>query len=179
MGDHGRKCGGESRVEQEQLKESTTMSRESTFTKLARSRQSLLEAIQGLSDEEIGQVPLEGVWTAKDVIGHITSWEETLLVPLRAYAGGAPFVTNHIEDYLAFNDQQAALKREIPLEEILAQAASVREGMVTAAETLSEERWTARIPYPWGGKGTIKRALEGLAEHEMEHVRALQAGRGG
>jgi hypothetical protein len=116
---------------------------------------------------------------AKDVIGHITSWEETLLTPLKAYAEGAPFVAEQIKDYLAYNDEQAALKREIPLEEILDQAASVREGMVTAAEKLSEERWTARIPYPWGGKGSPKRALEGLAEHEMEHVRAIQAGRGG
>jgi uncharacterized damage-inducible protein DinB len=155
------------------------MSREGTFAKLARSRQSLLEAIEGLSEEEMSQVPLEGIWTAKDIIGHVTSWEETLLAPLKAYADGAPFVTEPIEDYLAYNDEQAALKREIPVEEILAQAESVRAGMVTAAEKLSEERWTARIPYPWGGKGSLKRALEGLAEHEMEHVSAIRAGRGG
>jgi uncharacterized damage-inducible protein DinB len=155
------------------------MSREETFAKLARSRERLLAAIEGLSEEEMSQVPLEGIWAAKDIIGHVTSWEETLLAPLRAYAEGEPFVTEQIKDYLAWNDEQAALKREIPLEEILAQAASVREGMVTAAEKLSEERWTARIPYPWGGKGSLKRALEGLAEHEMEHVRAIQAGRGG
>ena len=109
----------------------------------------------------------------------MTSWEETLLAPLKAYAAGEPFVTEQIEDDLAWNDEQAALKREIPLQEILAQAASVREGMVTAAEKLSEERWTAPIPYPWGGKGSLKRALEGLAEHEMEHVSAIRAGRGG
>jgi uncharacterized damage-inducible protein DinB len=155
------------------------MSREGTFAKLARSRQSLLEAIEGLSEEEMSQVPLEGVWTAKDIIGHITSWEETLLAPLKEYAEGAPFVTEQVKDYLAWNDEQAALKREIPLEAILDQAASVRAGMVSAAEKLSEERWTARIPYPWGGKGSPKRALEGLAEHEMEHVRAIRAGRGG
>lgn len=155
------------------------MSREETFAKLARSRQRLLEAIEGLSEEEMSQVPLEGVWTARDIIGHVTSWEETLVVPLEAYAEGEPFVTEPIEDYLAWNDEQAALKREIPLREVLAQAASVREGMVTAAEKLSEERWTAPVPYPWGGKGSLKRALEGLAEHEMEHVGAIQAGRGG
>ncbi len=155
------------------------MSRESTFAKLAQSRSSLLNAIEGLSDEEMSAVPLAGIWTAKDIVGHVTSWEETLLAPLEAYATGAAFVTERVEDYLAWNDEQAALKRDVPVDEIAKQAAAVREGLVAAAAKLSEEQWTARVPYPWGGMGSLKRALEGLAQHEMEHVEAILSGRGG
>lgn len=155
------------------------MSKQGTFAKLARSRQSLLEAIEGLSHEEMSQLPLVGRWTAKDIIGHLTSWEETLLAPLQAYAGGEPFATERVKDYLAWNDEQAALKQSTPLEEIMEQAASVREGLVASAGKLSDEQWTASVPYPWGGNGSVKRALLGLAGHEMEHVEAIRTGRTG
>jgi hypothetical protein len=54
------------------------------------------------------QVQVEGVWTIKDVLGHIASWEEICLEPLRRYADGGPFEVQVIEDDLAWNDVQAA-----------------------------------------------------------------------
>jgi uncharacterized damage-inducible protein DinB len=53
------------------------MTKEETLARLAKSRQALHQAIQGLSEEEMTQVQVEGVWTTKDVLGHIASWEET------------------------------------------------------------------------------------------------------
>ena len=92
------------------------MTKEETLARLAESRQALHQAIEGLSEEEMIHVQVEGVWTipstllrtGKDVLGHIVSWEETCLEPLRRYADGGPFEVKVIEDYLAWNDEQAA-----------------------------------------------------------------------
>jgi len=100
------------------------MTKEETLARLAESRQALHQAIEGLSEEEMIHVQVEGVWTipstllrtGKDVLGHIVSWEETCLEPLRLrsgqalrrYADGGPFEVKVIEDYLAWNDEQAA-----------------------------------------------------------------------
>ncbi len=91
------------------------MTKEETLARLAESRRALHQASEGLSEEQITQVQVEGVWTIKDVLGHITSWEETCLEPLRRYADGGPFEVKVIEDYLAWNDEQAARKRDVPL----------------------------------------------------------------
>jgi uncharacterized damage-inducible protein DinB len=77
------------------------MTKEEALARLAESRQALHQAIEGLSDEEMTQIQVEGVWTIKDVLGHIASWEETCLEPLRRYADGGPFEVKVIEDYLA------------------------------------------------------------------------------
>jgi len=84
------------------------MTKEKTLARLAESRRALHQAIEGLSEEEMTQIQVEGIWTIKDVLGHITSWEETCLEPLRHYADGGPFDVQVIEDYLAWNDVQAA-----------------------------------------------------------------------
>lgn len=45
-----------------------------------------------------------------------------------------------IENYLAWNDEQAARKRDVPLEVILDELATVRQGIVEAASRLSASR---------------------------------------
>ena len=154
------------------------MSREETLAMLAESRQALRQAIQGLGEEEMTQVQVEGVWTIKDVLGHITSWEEVCAEPLRHYADGGPFDVHVIKNYLAWNDEQAARKRDVPLDRILDELAAVRQQLVDSARRLSAGQWEQRVPYAWGGEGTVADALDGLCEHELEHVRTIQRWRG-
>lgn len=150
------------------------MTKEQALAGLAKSRQALHQAIEGLSPEEMTQVQVEGVWTIKDVVGHITSWEEVILQPLRRFAGGGPFGTNVIEDYLAWNDEQAALKKDIPLDAVLDEATAIREELVATANRLSAEQWEQEVTFPWGGTGTLSEVLGGLAWHEKEHVETIQ-----
>jgi uncharacterized damage-inducible protein DinB len=155
------------------------MTKEEVLARLAKSRQTLRQAIEGLSEEEMTQVQVEGVWTVKDVLGHIASWEETCLEPLQSYADGGPFEVEVIEDYLTWNDEQAAHKRDVPLDTILDELATIRQGLVEAASRLSAGQWKQRVPFSWGGQGTIAEVLDVFYRHELEHVRSIQWWRGG
>jgi uncharacterized damage-inducible protein DinB len=155
------------------------MTKEETLARLAESRQTLHQAIEGLSEEEMTRIQVEGVWTVKDVLGHIASWEGTCLEPLQRYADGGPFEVEVIEDYLKWNDEQAARKRDVPLDTILEELANVRQGLVEAASRLSAGQWKQRVPFSWGGRGTIAEVLDVFYQHELEHVRSIQRWRGG
>lgn len=148
--------------------------KEEALDKLAKSRLALRQAIEGLSEEEMAQVQVEGVWTAKDIVGHIASWDKTFLDPLRGYADGGSFDVQVIEDYLAWNDEQAAIKQALPLDAVLDELATVRHELVATVGRLSAEQWEQTLPFPWGGTGTIAQALGGLAHHELEHARAIR-----
>lgn len=150
---------------------------EDVVTRLAESRRILHQAIQGLSTEEMTQIQVEGVWTIKDILGHITSWEEICLEPLRRYAQGNPFRAEVVQDELSWNDQQAARKREIPLNVILDELTAIRQPLVAAASQLSASQQAQVLILPWGAKGTVAKALAGLAEHEIEHAHHIQAWR--
>lgn len=150
------------------------MSKEKALRSLASSREDLQQAIEGLSHEEMSQVPVEGVWAIKDMLGHLTSWEEVLLQSLQSYADGGPFDGEVVEDYLAWNDEQAAHKKGLPLDTILDEMISVREKVVALANRLSERQYEQQVTFPWGEKGTVDKALRGLSVHEREHVRTIQ-----
>jgi len=155
------------------------MTKEEAFARLAESRRALHQAIERLSEKEMTQPQVEGVWTIKDVLGHIASWEETCLEPLRRYADGGPFKVQVIEDYLTWNDEQAARKRDVLLDAILDELATVRQELVAAASRLSAGQWKQRVPFSWGGQGTIAEVLDVFYQHELAHVRHIQRWRGG
>jgi len=144
------------------------------LTKLDESRRALHQAIQGLSEEEMTQVQVEGVWTIKDVLGHITSWEEFCLKPLQRYADGAPFEATVIEDYLALNEELAARKQDTPLDVILDELDAIRQELMATASKLSAEQWEQRVIFPWGDEGAVAEMLDELYQHELEHVHAIQ-----
>lgn len=73
----------------------------------AHSRQAILDTLEKLNTAELTEPQVEGVWTVKDILGHLASWEEVCLIPLRSFAQGGPFQTETLED-APWNDIQAA-----------------------------------------------------------------------
>lgn len=154
------------------------MTKEDMLAKLAESRRDLHRATQGLSEEEMTEVQVEGVWTIKDVLGHIASWEEICLEPLRRYADGDPFKAEVIKDYLILNEELAARKQDIPLDVILDELDAIRQKLVATASKLSAEQLEQRVLFPWGDEGAVAEMLDELYQHELEHVHAVQQWRG-
>jgi len=155
------------------------MTKDEALKRLAESRQALLQAIQGLSEQELTQSPVEGVWTIKDLVGHIASWDVTCLDPLRGCMDGALFQAEVLSDHLAWNDVQSARKKDLPWDAVLREAEAVRQEMVAAASRLSDEQLAQRATAPWGDEGAVVEMLAGLAGHERMHVRAIRQWREG
>jgi hypothetical protein len=147
------------------------VTKEDMLAKLAESRQDLLRATQGLSEEEMTRVQVEGVWTIKDVLGQIASWEEICLEPPRLYAGGAPFQVEATEGYSSLNKVLVARKQDTPLD-------AIRQELVTVASKLSAKRWEQNVLFPWGDEGAVAEMLDELYQHELEQVHAIQQWRG-
>ncbi|MCP4543284.1 MAG: DinB family protein [Chloroflexi bacterium] len=150
------------------------MTKEGMLTKLAKSRRDLHQAVKGLSEEEMTQVQVEGVWTIKDVLGHIASWEEICLEPLRPYADGKPFQVADVKDYLASNEGLVAGKQDTPLDAIVDELNTIRQELAATVSKLSVEQWERTVIFPWGDEGTVAELLDELYEHELEHLNAIQ-----
>ena len=150
------------------------MTKKDMLTKLAESRRDLHQAIQDLSEDEMTQVQVEGVWTIKDVLGHIASWEEICLEPLRPYADGKPFQVADVKDYLLSNKGLVAGKRDTPLDAIVDELDAIRQELAAVVAKLSVEQWERAVIFPWGDEGPVAELLDELLQHELEHVHAIQ-----
>ena len=144
-----------------------------TLQQFAQSRQAIRDTLAKLSPEELTQPQVEGVWTVKDILGHLTSWEEVCLIPLRGFAQCGNFQSEVIEES-TWNDRQAARKQAIPLPEIIAEWEKIHAEFVDTLQKLPENLWQQQISLPWWEKGNCFTMVNGLAWHEGEHLQFIQ-----
>jgi len=150
------------------------MTPDQALARLAESRQTLLAAIEGLSQESMAQERVEGEWTAKDILGHIASWDEVTVEALRSIAANEPSAVEVISDIDAWNGEQAARKRPEPQSVILDRLAAARGEFLALAAKALPRQWEEASTWPWGDRNTLTEAIAGLAHHENEHASAIQ-----
>jgi len=140
---------------------------------LSQTRKNLIHGIDQIPIETINSIPVEGIWTVKDILGHITAWEATLVQPMIKLAEGSEFASTVISDGEKFNQDQACRREHMTLEEVKAEMLEVRLALTAAAALLPDEIWNKIYPAPWGGEDNLSRLVEGLAWHEDEHTQAI------
>ena len=131
----------------------------------------LEQALQSLTPQQFEAESLDGGWSAKATLGHITWWEQ---VPLHAITGEAD------EDILAgeewdidrANAKLLERNRARPLDEVRADFDTSYASLVAALEALPAERLDA--PSPYGG--TLEALIAGNTyEHYDEHAGYIAA----
>ena len=105
-----------------------------------------------------------GVWTAKDLVGHLGAFEVRFADVLAGFAG-APMVTDlTAQDPRTFNDDQAAIRKDWPVEQVLAELREAHERVMTHARAIEPERWREVGAIPWYGP---QYSLDDLAVYTM------------
>jgi hypothetical protein len=149
------------------------MKKEKALLRLNNSRRALRKAIDVLTIDEISTIQVEGIWTVKDLLGHIAAWENSLLLPLSALINGEPFQAEEIPDHDAWNAEQAARCSPQSVSKILEEMETTRQELLNAAEKLSKGQWNQSFQAPWGDQNTLVEMISGLAWHEEEHTKSI------
>jgi hypothetical protein len=127
----------------------------------------------------------EGTWSAKDLLGHIASWEELGLATIgawrrgeRARLDGRSF-DGDTDSFNAWNEER---KHDWPLERVRTEAAETHRQLLAAIEAMGPEAWGAprtfdddRAPPDLGSAlGGILGAADGAFRHAFAHLPDLE-----
>ncbi len=88
---------------------------------LRAARERLLSTLEGLSEEDMLRVGAVGIWSVKDVLAHLVSWEAELVTALAhlSQSGGQPPHIVEIEDIDEWNAEQYRTNAPRPLTAVL------------------------------------------------------------
>ena len=150
------------------------MDKEEIFDRLNQCRKALLDTLDKLSEDELDSARVEGSWTVKEILCHLTAWELTVLDPLVGYVQVDQFKPDIIDDHDAWNAEQTTMRKAWSVQQVIDELQSTREMLVSEASLLSDEQWDRILPAPWGGQGCIANLLNGLVWHENEHLQTIQ-----
>jgi hypothetical protein len=118
------------------------MNREQLLHRIETTWAAFQESYAGLSDAELTEPGVVEAWSVKDILAHVTTWEEEALkyLPLIIEGGRPPrYVTYGGLD--AFNAMMTELKRELSLDEVRTQLDETHQRLLDYIETVPEEEY--------------------------------------
>jgi uncharacterized protein (TIGR03083 family) len=111
-----------------------------------------LQAVDGLPDDAWETPGVCGVWSVKDIMAHLTSYELVLGEVLSGFTGGG--ATPHLDafkDFGTFNDTQVALRKDKSAHAIREEYEAAHARVRSHAERIPAETFRAPGTLPWYG----------------------------
>ena len=118
-----------------------------------------------------------GVWTTKDLVGHLGAFEARFLELLQLFLGEEPATNLRAVSPATFNDVQAAIRGDWPVDRVVAELRDAHRAVMDRVERIPAERWREVGTIPWYG---AEYSLEDLLVysqygHKREHAPQLGA----
>jgi len=90
------------------------------------------ESYAGLSDAELTETGVTGAWSVRDILAHVTTWEEEALkhLPLILKGGAPPRYSVQYGGLDAFNARTTEQKQSLSLSEVRDQLAATHRRLV-------------------------------------------------
>jgi hypothetical protein len=154
------------------------MPKANVIEELRAARAALLQAIEGLTDDQMMRVGAVGLWSVKDVLAHLVSWEAELVTALaQLEQHRVPHIVE-IDDIDEWNDEQYHVNAPRPLDGVLQDFYGVHRHLVQTVESLDDRVLDNNRLFPWmEGEPLSYLIAENAAWHEEEHAEDIRAWR--
>lgn len=141
------------------------MSKERTLSRLEEAWQAFLKSFEGSSDSALFQAGVCGQWSIRDLMAHVTTWEEETLKALPIIIEGKSppkYVTYGGID--AFNALQYEKKRNLSLDKVRKELTSTHKRLAAFLSGLPETAFTPRL---------VRRLSIDTYKHYREHTEQI------
>ena len=144
------------------------------------SRENLLKAIDGLSDEQLAEPGAVGDWSVMQILFHMSMWEAELVKLLYQVAQGSQPTTAHFskDDVETIHANWMRIGHTRSPEQMLDDFAAVRKQTTRRVSAFSDADLADPQRYPWlQGRPLWDWIGESSFQHEAEHAAQIRAWR--
>jgi hypothetical protein len=124
-----------------------------TTTVLQYGHQTVVQTLEGLPKGAWNTPGVCGVWSVKDIIAHLASFEQLLVDVLNSLLidGPTPTLDKFQQDYVQFNDTEVAARRHKITDEVWAEYKTTHIQTLALLEQIPVERHRQNGILPWYG----------------------------
>ena len=156
------------------------MNKKEILEQLEIEQERFLDALEGLSDEDLERSGVIGEWSIKDILIHISRWEAELVKLLFQARQGQKPTSMHFTQVEVDRTNQVWFEesRLRPLRTALEDFHAVRNQTILRVEGFSERDLTDPNHYKWAGhRALVEWIASDSFEHEAEHRAQILAWR--
>jgi hypothetical protein len=112
-------------------------------------------------------------WTMKEVLDHISGWDDAIISVLNAHIKGAVEDVPSVRGINAYNAETVSTREALSYEHSLREWEASRKAVKKLILEVPDEKMKDVIPFPWGGSGNVADMLQIFYEHEEEHAEEI------
>lgn len=131
------------------------------------------DKMQAVVDVIDVQVDIYPPWKIKQVLAHITGWDDAVLAALKAHAGGEEIAAVAVQGIDVYNAQAVASREALSYERVVQEWTFAREQLNQAIQDMPPEKLEQEIVFPWGASGRIAQIVDIFASHEAGHAQEI------
>ena len=124
-------------------------------------------------DKVAPQAEIYPTWKLKQLLDHLTGWDELVVEALSAFKKGES-PAYKIKGINQFNAESVARRKTMTLEQSRQAYQSARQHVLEIMRSLPAEMLVQKYDAPWGGKCTISSIVKIFVSHEEEHARQIE-----
>jgi hypothetical protein len=145
------------------------MNRQQLLQKLDKAWAEIKESYAGLSDAQLTEPGVMGDWSVKDILAHVTWWEEEALkhLPLIIKEGRPPRYSTQYGGIDAFNALMTERKQNLSLADVLQQQDETHRQLIEYIQSVPEEQFTRETRFR-------HRLRLDTYSHYPKHARAIR-----
>jgi hypothetical protein len=144
------------------------MDKQQLLKQLEKAWAAIKESYAGLSDAQLTEPGVIGNWSVKDILAHVTTWEEETLKYLPIIiTGGRPPRYIQYGGIDAFNAQMTEQKQSLALSDVLRQLDETHRRLIDYIQSVPEEHFTRETPFR-------RRLRLDTYGHYPQHARAIR-----
>ncbi len=113
-------------------------------------------------------------WTIKEMLAHMTGWDDATIDSLRAHVVGRPPSVDAIRSLDEYNERTVTTRHDLEYEQVLREWRLTRQVLRTLIEKIPDEKFLEPLIVPWGEKATLTFLVEMFREHEEEHAQDIR-----
>jgi len=132
------------------------MNLEKTIQFFKNDHQKMEKVLSKLTKEQMINEKVQGNWTVKDIIAHISAWNWELINQTNlVISGKKPWYTDTSE--AEFNEKSVKIRKPWSFEKVLSEWRESFDALLIRMNELSQEEWTFELDEEWpeGGKITV------------------------
>ena len=113
-------------------------------------------------------------WKMKEVLDHITGWDDAVIASIRSFLAGDVPATPASRGIDAYNADTVSSREAIPYEVTQREWETSRTELLSLMRKMTDEQLHTPFVLPWGPQGTIEYLVEIFTEHEETHAREIR-----
>lgn len=119
------------------------MDRRQLLKRLDKAWQDFQGSHAGLTDSQLMKPGVTGAWSVRDILAHVTTWEEEALkhLPLVLKGGKPPRYSVTYGGIDAFNARMTEEKKHLSLREVLRQMRDIHQQLIDYIESVPEQQF--------------------------------------